>query len=71
MPRVAAAISSFAFKELARRQNDVVSRRQLRQINVTWQHVEARIRAGSLQAIGSFVVALHGAARSPNGKSSG
>jgi hypothetical protein len=60
MPPVAKAISSAAFRELARSQDDVVSRGQLRQINVTWQHEDARIRAGTWQAIGPFVITLHG-----------
>jgi hypothetical protein len=60
MPRIATAISSTAFRELARRQADVASLRQLHQLKVTWQHVGARVRAGSWQEIGPSVIVLHG-----------
>jgi hypothetical protein len=60
MPPVATAISSAEFRNLARRQDDVVARHQLRQLTVTWQHLQARINAGSWQEIGPFVIALHG-----------
>jgi hypothetical protein len=60
MPRVAKAISSSRFRQLARRQDDVVSRQQLRDLTVTWQHVRARVNAGTWQEIGPYVVALHG-----------
>lgn len=60
MPRVAKAISSPGFRQLARRQDDVVSRQQLRELTVTSQHVQARVRAAAWQVIGPYVVALHG-----------
>jgi hypothetical protein len=60
MPRLAKATSSPAFRELARRQQQVVSVRQLHQLEVTWHHVDVRIRAGSWQRIGPFVIVLHG-----------
>ena len=58
MPPVAQAIQSAAFRELARQQDDVVSRQQLRQLKVTWQHIQSRIKAGSWQDIGPHVVVL-------------
>ena len=60
MPTLAKAVSSALFRELADSQDQVVSRRQLRQANVTWQHVDARIRGGTWQAIGPSVIVLHG-----------
>jgi hypothetical protein len=52
MPRVARAISSSGFRQLARRQDDVASRQQLREVTVTSQHVQARVKAGTWQEIG-------------------
>lgn len=60
MPAVAQAITSAAFRDLARRQDDIVTRHQLRQVGVTWQHTRARIRSGTWQEIGPYVVVLHG-----------
>jgi hypothetical protein len=60
MPSLAKAISSAVFRELAVNQDQVVSRQQLQHAKVTWQHVDARIRAGSWQQIGPSVVVLHG-----------
>jgi hypothetical protein len=60
MLRVATAISSPAFRELAQRQHQVVSRRQLHQVELTWHHVDARIRAGVWQELGPSVFLPHG-----------
>jgi hypothetical protein len=45
---------------VAQRQDDVVSRQQLRLLKVTWQHEQARVKAGHWQVIGPYVIALHG-----------
>jgi hypothetical protein len=60
MPPLAKAITSAVFRELSRSQDQVVSRGQLRQAKVTWEHVDARIRAGNWQELGPSVIVLHG-----------
>lgn len=59
MPPVAVATTTAQFRQLVRRQDDVLSRRQLRSLGVTRQHVARRVRAGGWQAVGPHVIVLH------------